>query len=242
MILSDHGSEDIDCDDDNALEAAANPQSVTVEPRMRGRPRKNPLHDPAAPRRPRGRPRKEGGSRSTSSAAISRQRSHPRREETSRSASSASRPGRPPNPRRPVGRPRRDPSNNPLCNFDDLPPRFTGDEQESPLSARDTAISQQFHAELAKEKMQFCFRCKERWFDVELKQDGVCKRCHNKDDKRQPNEPFFYSADNSLDFGEIPEDLPTLLPAEEMIVARVHVSVNIFTVSWRFFPLYSAHL
>jgi hypothetical protein len=78
--------------------------------------------------------------------------------------------------------------------------------------------------------MQRCPRCKERWFDVVLKPDGICKRCHEKDDKKRQDEPFFFSAGNKLDFGSVPEHLPRLEPLEEMFIARVHVSVNVFTV------------
>jgi len=78
--------------------------------------------------------------------------------------------------------------------------------------------------------MQYCLRCKERWFDVELKADGVCKRCHDKDNKRRQDEPFFFSAANKLDFCPLPDDLPRLEPLGKIFNARVHVSVNVFTV------------
>ncbi len=66
--------------------------------------------------------------------------------------------------------------------------------------------------------------------DVELKRDEICKRCHLKDDKKRSDEPFFYSSENHLDFGDVPNYLPVLEPAEEMLIARVHVAVNVFTV------------
>jgi hypothetical protein len=78
--------------------------------------------------------------------------------------------------------------------------------------------------------MEWCSHCKERWFDIKLKADGVCKRCHDKDDKKRQDEPFFFSAENKLDFGAVPPELPPLEPLEELFIARVHVSVNIFTV------------
>src|SRR3984957_19084924 len=73
-----------------------------------------------------------------------------------------------------------------------------------------------------------CERCKRCWFDVELKDDGICKGCHGKDDRKRPDEPFFYSKENHLDFGDVPDFLPALHPAEEMVIPRVHVSVNVF--------------
>ena len=60
--------------------------------------------------------------------------------------------------------------------------------------------------------------------------DGVCKRCHDKDDKKRQDEPFLLSAENKLDFGAVPPELPQLEPLEELFIARVHVSVNVFTV------------
>ncbi|EAQ84302.1 hypothetical protein CHGG_10706 [Chaetomium globosum CBS 148.51] len=39
-----------------------------------------------------------------------------------------------------------------------------------------------------------------------------------------------YSAENHLDFGEMPDSLPIPHPAEEMVISRVHVAVNVFTV------------
>ena len=60
--------------------------------------------------------------------------------------------------------------------------------------------------------------------------DGVCKRCHDKDDKKRQDEPFLLSAENKLDFDAVPPELPQLEPLEELFIARVHVSVNVFTV------------
>ena len=189
----------------NNTDAASSESSLQLhpQPRGRGRPRVRPLPDPTLPRRGRGRPR------------------------LLRSDQAGSRRGRPRLPRRPVGRPIRV---EPAADFDVPPPAFSGNTQESPLSASDLAIKKEFDSELAKEEMRFCSRCKERWFDIQLQEDQVCKRCHLKDDKKRIDEPFFYSAENHLDFGVVPQHLPALEPAEEMLIARVHVSVNVFTV------------
>lgn len=63
-----------------------------------------------------------------------------------------------------------------------------------------------------------------------LANDGICKRCQSKDDKIRPDEPFYYSAANNLDFGDVPDHLPQLEPLEELLISRVHVSVNVYTV------------
>ncbi|EAQ89410.1 hypothetical protein CHGG_06029 [Chaetomium globosum CBS 148.51] len=163
------------------------PPSDPTLRRPPGRPRIHPLHNPAAPRRPRGRPRRV--TRPEPSPAPLR---------------SQIRHGRPPKPRQPVGRPRKIPVNDPPPvpprDFNEPPPKYTGDLQGSPLCKND------------------------------LKADGVCKRCHQKDDKKRADEPFLYSAENHLDFGEMPDSLPILHPAEEMVISRVHVAVNVFTV------------
>ena len=65
-----------------------------------------------------------------------------------------------------------------------------------------------------------------------LKDDGI-----GKDDRKRLYEPFFYSKENHLDFGGVADFLPALHLAEEMVIARVHVSINVFPVSARFYVL-----
>jgi hypothetical protein len=53
------------------------------------------------------------------------------------------------------------------------------------------------------------------------------------DDKKKRDEPFFYSLANHLDFGDVLAELPQgpqLEPIEEMLIARVHLSVNVYSV------------
>ena len=114
---------------------------------------------------------------------------------------------------------------------------FEGNLQACPLSEKDKPIKKKFDEALAADQMIRCERCKRRWFDVELKDDGICKHCHGKDDRKRPDEPFFYSRENHLDFGDVPDFLPALHPAEEMVIARVHVSINVFSVSVQFYVL-----
>jgi hypothetical protein len=65
---------------------------------------------------------------------------------------------------------------------------------------------------------------------MEIDYDGICSRCYRKDEKRGPDEPYFFSAENQLDFGPVPTRLPELTPTEEALIARVHVHVNIMLV------------
>ncbi|KJK85038.1 hypothetical protein H633G_11133 [Metarhizium anisopliae BRIP 53284] len=65
---------------------------------------------------------------------------------------------------------------------------------------------------------------------MEIDYEGICSRCYRKDEKRGPDEPYFFSAENHLDFGPVPTRLPELTPTEESLIARVHVHVNIMLV------------
>ncbi|XP_044723694.1 ATP-dependent DNA helicase PIF1 [Hirsutella rhossiliensis] len=78
--------------------------------------------------------------------------------------------------------------------------------------------------------MQSCIRCQERWFDMKRNSLKICSRCIGRDRKKAPNEPYFFSAANHLDFGEIPANLPDLTMVEEMLIARVHVHVKVLQV------------
>ena len=55
---------------------------------------------------------------------------------------------------------------------------------------------------------------------MKIDSDGICGRCCRKDAKRRPGEPYFFSADNQLDFGPVPARLPQLTPTEESLIAR----------------------
>jgi hypothetical protein len=115
--------------------------------------------------------------------------------------------------------------------FGEKDPVYEGDDQGCPLSATDVATKKKFDRKLAAEKMTFCPRCKERWFDIKMRRDGHCRRCHVKDSPKnwKGDEPFFYSVANHINFSDVPAFLPELSLVEEMFIARVHVSVNVFT-------------
>ncbi|KAM4062084.1 hypothetical protein HRG_013542 [Hirsutella rhossiliensis] len=59
-----------------------------------------------------------------------------------------------------------------------------------------------------------------RHFAVDAKRDA----------ETRPREPYFFSANNQLDFGPVPARLPELTPTEESLIARVHAHVNIMLV------------
>ncbi|EEU34852.1 uncharacterized protein NECHADRAFT_88370 [Fusarium vanettenii 77-13-4] len=101
-------------------------------------------------------------------------------------------------------------------------PPFTGDLDLPTLSEEDQALVREFYTALNDDKMHSCIRCREHWFDMKKNSLGVCSRCISRDRERTPDEPYFFSAANSLDFGEVPGSLPSLTMVEEMLIARVH--------------------
>ncbi|KJZ69477.1 hypothetical protein HIM_11139 [Hirsutella minnesotensis 3608] len=109
-------------------------------------------------------------------------------------------------------------------------PPLTGDLSLPALSEEYQVLVREFHTALTEDKMHSCIRCKERWFDMKLNGLKICSRCISRDGKRGPNEPFFFSAANNLDFGEVPGNLPDLTMVEEMLIARVHVHVKVLQV------------
>ena len=58
--------------------------------------------------------------------------------------------------------------------------------------------------------------------------NSVCCSCRRRDDKKGPIDPFFFSRENALHFGVVPPQLPELSQTEEMLIARVHVHVQVF--------------
>ncbi|KAJ3455383.1 hypothetical protein MRS44_013983 [Fusarium solani] len=109
-------------------------------------------------------------------------------------------------------------------------PPFTGDLNLPALSEEDQALVREFYTALNNDKMHSCLRCQERWFDMKQNSLGICSRCISRDRERTPNEPYFFSAANNLDFGEVPGNLPGLTMVEEMLIARVHVHVKVLQV------------
>ncbi|KJZ69378.1 hypothetical protein HIM_11239 [Hirsutella minnesotensis 3608] len=108
-------------------------------------------------------------------------------------------------------------------------PDWMGDLAHCPLCDRDKELLENFWTELENDRMEHCTRCQETWFDMGLK-NGICKRCIARDKNKKEDEPWFFSAQNQLDFGSIPAFLPQLTKVEEMLIAPVHVFVNVMQV------------
>lgn len=56
--------------------------------------------------------------------------------------------------------------------------------------------------------------------------DTICHKCYLRDPKNC--RPYLMSADNNMDPGAVPDDLPLLTQIEEMIIARSHVQMVLF--------------
>ncbi|KAK4068341.1 hypothetical protein Purlil1_13812 [Purpureocillium lilacinum] len=117
-----------------------------------------------------------------------------------------------------------------LAVFHAQDPVWNGDLDACALTERDKATLREFWIRLDNDQMEYCSRCRECWFQMGIDYDGICSRCCRKDEKRGPDEPYFFSAENQLDFGPVPARLPELTPTEESLIARVHVHVNIMLV------------
>ncbi|EEU33379.1 uncharacterized protein NECHADRAFT_56771, partial [Fusarium vanettenii 77-13-4] len=63
-------------------------------------------------------------------------------------------------------------------------------------------------------------------FDIKKNSLGVYSRYINRDKERTTNKPYFFSATNSLNFGEVPGNLPSLIIIKEILITRVHVYIK----------------
>ncbi len=92
--------------------------------------------------------------------------------------------------------------------------------QESAVSAEEKQQLQVVRQKIMEIKMEHCVYCKEKWFDIKLK-DGKCSKC-------QKNQKF--QAINKMDPGIIPQALPQLTQIEEIIIAPIHALVQLWQV------------
>jgi len=57
-----------------------------------------------------------------------------------------------------------------------------------------------------------------------------CARCRRRDNNRAEDEPELFSKENLMDPGGVPEHLPALTQVEEMLIARVHVFLGVYSI------------
>jgi hypothetical protein len=96
----------------------------------------------------------------------------------------------------------------PLLNTDD--PNW----QNNPaLTDTDWQYVLDFHQALEQEQMEYCVRCGEKWFNMQLNEENVCARCIRVENKRNDNtEPFLYGAGNNMDPGSQATSTMAFLP------------------------------
>src|SRR6266496_5127007 len=96
------------------------------------------------------------------------------------------------------------------------------------ISEDDHDLLQNFHNELSLMTMEECIICCEKWFDMDINDDGICRRCRN------PEKAKLFSNLNHLNPGpsiqelacthgmKIPEPLSQV---EEMMISPVYLHV-----------------
>jgi hypothetical protein len=116
------------------------------------------------------------------------------------------------------------------------------DAEAPALSEQDWQYLKDFQARLAKDViLDHCTRCKETWFTNNVV-DGVCKKCRTTRDKsKKDDEPFLMSVENLMDPGGVPPNLPELTQVEEMLIAKVHVMVEVHQIRGQQYR-YSGHV
>lgn len=99
-----------------------------------------------------------------------------------------------------------------------------------PVHSSDWANIQDMRRMLNSIEMEFCTRCKERWFEMQLV-DGICRACRCLRDKKMAyGDPFLMGWHNQMDPGLVPTELACLTTLEEMIIARVHLHLQVWRV------------
>ncbi|EED12765.1 conserved hypothetical protein [Talaromyces stipitatus ATCC 10500] len=120
------------------------------------------------------------------------------------------------------------------------PPYVPGDPgslSQPALTETDWGYITAFHNALQQHRMERCIVCDEKWFNMRLTSDNICARCVNAD--RNQDTPL-YGVANNLNPGDMP-DLPELSQTEEMLIARVHVFVEVRRVRGQQYK-YSGHV
>lgn len=100
---------------------------------------------------------------------------------------------------------------------------------EPACSTLDWDLIANFYKELGRLSRECCDVCNEIGFNMKLQYiepEVICERCR-KDIKETPR---LYSAANKMDPEPMPPDLPELIMAEELLIARAHVQMEMSRV------------
>lgn len=94
------------------------------------------------------------------------------------------------------------------------------------MSDEDWNRVQQWQSNLEALSMDHCLRCKESWYNLKVL-EGICHRCRQKDNSQPIH---LYSRANHMDPGNMPSTLPTLTTIEQLLIAPIHISMQIIHV------------
>jgi ATP-dependent DNA helicase PIF1 len=99
---------------------------------------------------------------------------------------------------------------------------------DAAISEADQTLIRNFYNALDKETMSTCSVCHRRWFHLRVRRD-VCELCHTDklNNRGDPDWIPLYGTANNMDPGAVPANLPDLTDAEGMLIARVHVTMQI---------------
>src|SRR5947207_5941965 len=107
--------------------------------------------------------------------------------------------------------------------------------QQMAITEEDRSLIEDFHRELASVEIEFCNICKERWFDMHVNDDGICRRCRR---HKHGEAPRFMEI-NKLHPGSniqelaaryelpIPEPLSQI---EEMLISKVQCMMQVYSI------------
>ena len=118
------------------------------------------------------------------------------------------------------------PPSPPPIHFSVDPPFTPGDPStfiNPALNPHDFNLLNTFDRRLAALHKSRCTECDVFWFDVDVV-DGVCRKCRS--DIAAHRVPLF-GAENDMAPGQVDPSLPTLSQVEKMLIARVHVYVEV---------------
>lgn len=108
-------------------------------------------------------------------------------------------------------------------------PQFRGNYDDSALPEAERRLLRDYRARVDRETtMETCSRYQRRWFGLGLT-GGICANCRSVDKhpKRAPDEPYLFSAENNMHFGDVPPHLPKLTQIEEQLIARIHIFIDV---------------
>ena len=96
------------------------------------------------------------------------------------------------------------------------------------ISDKDRRLIGQFYKALNKERMESCKICNRYWFRLDIHREE-CASCRNDRIKYSLESDWIplYGTENNMNPGTMPSELPRLTDIEEMLIARVHVLMEI---------------